>query len=62
MVNMTSSFMLHLSIAIAMLVSLPEGIDPWILLSLHSKWATKKPENYFPLYWLVYRNPDNGLL
>ena len=25
------------------------------------KWATKKP-SYFPLYWIVNRDPYNGLL
>ena len=32
-------------------------IDLWKI-----RWATKKKTYYFPLYWLVYGDPYNGLL
>ena len=59
------------------LVLVPEKVDselgwmifiskkPWLKAEIGKipvhKWATKKKDSYFPLYWLVYRDPYNGL-
>ena len=61
-VTIYSHYLLRLqSIQFCWRTQLQGGVDVKDSAKNKNMWATKKP-SYFPLYWLVYRDPYIGLL